>query len=135
MSDMRAFVTWRIDFFDAAAFIRERTLSCTKKMKKATATSTFHLLVVCPCVYTLKLQGDDAVEFYVYVGSCCNLNQRLAQHLSGVGARFTREHKMIEIMSVQLVNGDAIAAENARTLEMIAEYGSERVRGGKYLSG
>ena len=104
-------------------------------MKKATATSTFHPLVVCPCVYTLKLQGDDAVEFYIYVGSCYNLNQRLAQHLSGVGARFTREHKMIEIMSVQLVNGDAIAAENARTLEMIAEYGSERVRGGKYLSG
>ena len=38
-------------------------------------------------------------------------------------------------MHVQLVDGDAIAAENARTLEMIAEYGSERVRGGKYLSG
>ena len=103
-------------------------------MKKAT-TSTFHPLVVCPCVYTLKLQGDDAADFYVYVGSCYNLNQRLAQHLLGVGARFTREHKFLEIMHVMLVNGDAIAAENERTLEMIAEYGSERVRGGKYLSG
>jgi hypothetical protein len=38
-------------------------------------------------------------------------------------------------MHVQLVDGDAIVAENERTLQMIAEYGSERVRGGKYLSG
>ena len=97
--------------------------------------STFHPLTICPCVYTLKLQGDDAVEFFIYVGSCYNLNQRLAQHISGVGARFTREHKYIEIIGVQLIDGDAIAAENERTLEMIAEYGSERVRGGKYLSG
>ena len=102
---------------------------------KRSQISTFHPLTICPCVYTLKLQGDDAVEFFIYVGSCYNLNQRLAQHISGVGARFTREHKFIEIMHVQLIDGDAIAAENARTLEMIAEYGSERVRGGKYLSG
>ena len=104
-----------------------------KKMKQS--ISTFHPLTICPCVYTLKLQGDDAVEWFVYVGSCYNLNQRLSQHISGVGARFTQQHKFIEIMHVQLVDGDAIAAENARTLEMIAEYGSERVRGGKYLSG
>ena len=84
---------------------------------------------------TIKLQGDDACEFYIYIGSCYNLNQRLAQHISGVGARFTRGHKFIEIMHVQLVDGDAIAVENARALEMIAECGSERVRGGKYLSG
>ena len=102
---------------------------------KRSQISTFHPLTICPCVYTLKLQGDDAVEFYIYVGSCYNLNQRLSQHISGVGARFTREHKFISIMHVQLVDGDAIAAENERTLEMIAEYGSERVRGGKYLSG
>ena len=99
------------------------------------STSTFHPLTICPCVYTLKLQGGDAYEFYIYVGSCYNLNQRLAQHISGVGARFTREHKFIEIMHVQLVDGSAIVAENERTLQMIAEYGSERVRGGKYLSG
>ena len=98
-------------------------------------TSTFHPLVICPCVYTPKLQGDDAVPYYIYIGSCYNLNQRLAQHISGVGARFTREHQFIEIMHVQLVNGDAIVAENERTLQMIAEYGSERVRGGGYLSG
>ena len=102
---------------------------------KRSQISTFHPLTICPCVYTLKLQGDDAVEFFIYVGSCYNLNQRLAQHISGVGARFTREHKFIGIIGVQLIDGDAIAAENARTLEMIAEYGSERVRGGKYLSG
>ena len=97
--------------------------------------STFRPLTVCPCVYTLRLHGDDAMDYYVYVGSCYNLNQRLAQYISGVGARFTREHKLIEIMHVQLVDGDAIAAKNERTLQMIAEYGSERVRGGKYLSG
>ena len=104
-----------------------------KKMKQS--TSTFHPLYICPCVYTLKLQGDDAVPYYIYIGSCYNLNQRLAQHISGVGARFTQKHKFIEIMHVQLVDGDAIVAENERTLQMIAEYGSERVRGGKYLSG
>ena len=98
-------------------------------------TSTFHPLTICPCVHILKLQGDDAVDYYVYVGSCCNLNQRLSRHISGVGARFTREHKFIEIMHVQLVDGDAIVAENERTLQMIAEFGSERGRGGKYLSG
>ena len=68
-------------------------------------------------------------------GKLLQFNQRLARHISGVGARFTREHKFIEIMHVQLVDGDAIVAENERTLQMIAEYGSERVRGGKYLSG
>ena len=103
--------------------------------KNKQSNSTFHPLTICPCVYTLKLQGDDAVKFYVYVGNCYNLNQRLAQHMSGVGAWFTREHSFIEIMHVMLINGDAIAAENERTLEMIAQYGSERVRGGKYLSG
>ena len=108
---------------------------CLFKKNMKHSISTFHPLTVCPCVYTIRLQGDDACEFYVYVGSCYNLNQRLAQHISGVGARFTREHKFIEIMHVMLVDGCAIAAENARTLEMIAEYGSERVRGGKYLSG
>ena len=97
--------------------------------------STFTPLTICPCVYTLKLQGDDAVDYYVYIGSTYNLNQRLAQHIGGVGARFTREHKFIEIMHVQLVDGDAIVAENKRTLQMIAEFGSERVHGGKYLSG
>ena len=102
---------------------------------KRSQISTFHPLYLCPCVCTLKLKGDDAVPYYIYVGSCYNLNQRPAQHISGVGARFTREHKFIQIMHVQLVDGCAIAAENARTLEMIAEYGSERVRGGKYLSG
>ena len=99
------------------------------------STSTFHPLTICPRVYTLKLQGGDAVDYCVYVGSCYNLNRRLAQHISGVGVRFTREHKFIEIMHVQLVDGDAIVAKNERTLQMIAEYGSERVRGGKYLSG
>ena len=121
--------------FDAAAFIRERTLCFVYSKMKRSPISTFHPLTICPCVYTLKLQGDDAVPYYMYIGSCYNLNQRLAQHISGVGARFTREHKFIEIIGVQLIDGDAIAAENARTLEMIAEYGSERVRGGKYLSG
>ena len=91
--------------------------------------------MICPCVYTLKLQGDGACPFFIYVGSCYNLNQRLAKHISGVGARFTREHQFIGIMHVKLVDGDAIVAENERTLQIIAEYGSERVRGGKYLSG
>ena len=131
---MRAFVTKQ--YFNNA-FVRTRThiMFCLfKNMKQS--TSTFHPLTICPCVYTLKLQGDDAAHYYVYVGSCYNLNQRLAHHISGVGAHgFTREHKFIEIIGVQLIDGDAIAAENARTLEMIAEYGSKRVRGGKYLSG
>ena len=105
-----------------------------KKMKRS-QISTFHPLTICPCVCTLKLQGDDAVPYYIFIGSCYNPNQRLAQHISGVGARFTRGHKLIEIIGVQLIDGGAIAAENARTLEMISEYGSERVRGGKYLSG
>ena len=79
---------------------------------KRSPISTIHPLTICPCACTLKLQGDDAVDYYVYVGSCYNLNQRLAQPISGVGARFTREHKFIEIIGVQLVDGDALAAEN-----------------------
>ena len=122
-------------FNDAAAFMSERTLCFVYSKNMKQSTSTFRPLIICPCVYTLKLQGDDAVDYYVYVGSCCNLNQRLAQHISGVGARFTREHKFIEIVHVQLLDGNAIVAENERTLQMIAEFGSERVRGGKHLSG
>ena len=76
-------------------------------------------MVVRPCVYVLKLQGDDKYENYYYVGSTHQLNIRLAQHIAQCGAKFTKPHKFVSIHSVEFVDGDALQRENELTLELM----------------
>lgn len=89
-------------------------------------------ITVRPCVYVLRLAGDDKYSEYYYVGSTHQLNIRLAQHIALCGAKFTKLHPFVAIHSVELCDGDAIARENELTLELMDKYSPEQVRGGKY---
>ena len=50
---------------------------------------------VMPCVYVLRLEGDDKFDAYYYVGSTHQLNIRVAQHIALCGAKFTKLHKFV----------------------------------------
>ena len=89
-------------------------------------------IFVMPCVYVLRLEGDEKFDNYYYVGSTHQLNIRLAQHIALSGAKFTKLHKFVSIYSVELVNGDALQRENELTLELMNTFTPEQVRGGKY---
>jgi predicted GIY-YIG superfamily endonuclease len=79
-------------------------------------------IVVFPVVYILRLEDDC-----YYVGITMNLNQRLAQHWTESGAKWTKLHKPIEVLRV-VYRGD----EQDITNDMIALYGREKVRGGNH---
>ena len=56
------------------------------------------------CSYCLKLEGDEANDFYVYVGWTKDLEKRMLEH-TGVregGAAFCKLHKPTEILSVKI---------------------------------
>ena len=85
-----------------------------------------------PCIYVLRLEGDDNFDEYYYAGRTHQLNIRVAQHIALCGAKFTKLHKFVAIYSVELVNGDALQRENELTLELMNTFSSDQVRGGKY---
>ena len=87
---------------------------------------------VLPCVYALRLEGDENYDEYYYAGSTHQLNIRVAQHIALCGAKFTKLHKVVSIHSAELVNGDALQKENELTLELMNTFTPEQVRGGKY---
>jgi predicted GIY-YIG superfamily endonuclease len=82
-------------------------------------------ILVKPLVYVLAL-ADDCF----YVGVTYNLNQRLAQHMAGTGALWTRLHKPLKVLEIVL--DVTPATENEVTLRLIEEYGPARVRGGSW---
>ena len=88
-----------------------------------------HALTIFPVVYTLELEGG-----YFYVGATHNLNQRLSQHISGIGAKFMRVHAFKRVHAIQVVqDGDnALDVENTVTRALMDDVGSEYVRGGKW---
>lgn len=82
-------------------------------------------LIISPCVYVLELQDG-----YYYVGITYSLNLRMAQHWSGVGAKWTRLHKPIAIR--EIVYPATEEDENNKTQELMEKYGHDKVRGGKW---
>ena len=90
-------------------------------------------LVVYPIVYVLELEGDEKHQSYYYCGASLAFNNRIAQHVTGTGAKWPKLHPFKRIREVILVQeGSALDVENATTLALIEEFGPERVRGGKY---
>ena len=83
-------------------------------------------ILIYPALYVLKLTDDC-----YYIGMTMNLNIRLAQHMIGKGAKFTRLHKPIELIKViyPAIDNDI---ENNITREYIDKYGSDKVKGGSY---
>jgi hypothetical protein len=72
--------------------------------------------------YVLKLEEDKW-----YVGLTANLKQRLTQHFTGDGAKWTKLFKPVEV--VELYSGDR---EQEITERLMCQYGYRMVRGGNY---
>lgn len=75
-------------------------------------------------VYVLRLQDDCW-----YVGQTYKLATRLRGHFGAGGAIWTRAHKPIEVVELHWGNKHL---ENMKTLEYMAKYGIDKVRGGRW---
>ena len=64
-----------------------------------------------------------------YVGTSGNLSQRLKQHSSEDGAKWTQKYKPVKIIEICLGNKEV---ENRKTIEYMKKYGWENVRGGPW---
>jgi len=80
-------------------------------------------------VYILELEND-----HVYVGSSQNVERRIAQHIAGSGAAFTRLYKPTGVRLPRLgnVEGCGDAAERDETLRYMFQRGIPKVRGWKF---
>tara|TARA_R100000541_G_scaffold55720_2_gene64746 strand:- start:332 stop:646 length:315 start_codon:yes stop_codon:yes gene_type:complete len=91
---------------------------------------TIKPILILPILYVLKLDNDK-----YYIGITLNLNQRLSQHFSGDGSKWTKVHKPINVIEIQINNVDKNvdeSLENKVTLEYMKKYGWQSVRGGSY---
>ena len=103
-------------------------------------------LTLYPWVYVLRCKpraGTDYPSFYA--GATLNCHQRITQHFTGCGARFTQAHPPIAVEALYVDVGDSdetvLQREQRITLELmrrhIAEHGEEAwrsVAGGGYSS-
>ena len=75
-------------------------------------------------VYVLELEDNK-----FYIGFSKDVNHRLYQHFSGNGSIWTKLHKPVGL--VECVIGD-LDVEKSKTLEYMAKYGYENVRGSSW---
>lgn len=82
-------------------------------------------------LYTLKCEHG-----YHYVGITTNVERRLAQHCKGKGAKVTKLHKPISLLSVHLIGSmsyeKAELYEDAYTLRMAIKHKSTKWKGGRF---
>ena len=83
-------------------------------------------LLVCPMIYVL-----ECAEGKYYVGITLDLNKRLAQHLAGSGAKWTRLYKPVKVVEI-IHEGATLALENETTKRYMETYGADNVRGGSF---
>ena len=83
-------------------------------------------ILVAPMIYVLELEDDC-----FYIGITYNLNLRIAQHLSGSGAQWTKMHRPKKIVEV-FYEGCTRQKEDEVTKKYVEIYGAECVRGGSW---
>ena len=83
-------------------------------------------IILNPLVYVLALENDK-----IYVGSTYNFNIRIAQHIAGTGAKWTKLHKPVKVIEI-IHTGISSKTENETTLRYKTLYGDDNVRGGSY---
>ena len=83
-------------------------------------------VLVSPALYVLRLEGDN-----YYIGMSYNLNFRRSQHWGGSGAKWTKLCKPLEVIRI-IYPALEENIENKITLEYIALYGADKVKGGSY---
>lgn len=76
-------------------------------------------------IYTLELKGG-----LYYVGSTKNPQRRIAEHFEGKGSSFTKRYRPEHVHSLE--RDVSVFLEDARTLELMYEFGINNVRGGSY---
>ena len=80
-------------------------------------------------LYALELEGG-----HYYVGQSFEPDERLAVHKAGKGSAWTRLHPLVRELERRATRATdwkvAEVAENEWTLELMALYGWEKVRGG-----
>ena len=77
-------------------------------------------------IYVLELEGNNW-----YIGITHNFNIRLAQHLSGSGAGWTRLYKPIRVAEIFFEGCDR-KMEDDVTKRYMEKYGKDKVRGGSW---
>ena len=75
-------------------------------------------------VYVLKLEKGKW-----YCGFSKEVEVRIASHFLGNGSLWTKKYKPVEVISVK---EGGMLLENVTTISLMATYGFENVRGGKY---
>lgn len=83
-------------------------------------------IVLNPVIYVLELE-----EGKVYVGITLNFNLRLAQHMTGQGANWTKRYKPVRVLEILHENATR-DLETVTTIRYMAKYGVDNVRGGPY---
>jgi predicted GIY-YIG superfamily endonuclease len=83
-------------------------------------------ILVSPLIYVLELTDGK-----YYIGITLDFNKRLAQHISGQGAKWTRLWKPVRVVEIAHV-GATLALENEITKKYMELYGPENVRGGSW---
>ena len=84
-------------------------------------------LTLHPWVYVLRCQSREGTDYpTLYVGVTLNAHQRITQHFSGCGARFTQTHHPVAVEAVHVDVGDSgetvLQREQRITLELMREY-------------
>jgi predicted GIY-YIG superfamily endonuclease len=77
-------------------------------------------------VYVLLLKDN-----HFYVGQSQNVKRRLEEHVEGKGSAWTKLHPVIDIMRVTESTGPH--DEQNLTVELMAKYGIDKGRGGRYV--
>ena len=77
-------------------------------------------------VYTLLLESGR-----FYVGWSSAVENRIAQHFSGAGSKWTMQHKPLQVLAC--VAGDTrLDKKDVVTISLMCQHGWERVRGGRW---
>ena len=77
--------------------------------------------------YVLELENNKW-----YCGISTNIHQRIGQHMIGEGSKWTKLHKPIAAVSLEVVPNEFGTWEKQKTLELMREHGWSNVRGGPY---
>lgn len=81
-------------------------------------------------LYVLQLEDGC---FYIGQSSVENFDRRIKKHFRGKGSAWTKAHSPVEIVEQTELYGsyrDIELSENEKTVEYMARYGIEKVRGG-----
>ena len=91
------------------------------------SNTSLQALTLHPWVYVLRCAPRDGTDYpTLYVGATLNAHQRITQHFTGTGARFTRTHKPAAVHELHVDVGDetesVLQREQRITLHHMREY-------------